>query len=141
TYDAKKSMTGEHFSGVARSFPAAMDALGNDLGAADEAEGFEMQLITYKSILSTKSRSSGNYWLRAVEPNNFVTINSVDARRLGFAQGDKVNIVYKTNPRAVWEIGNGVEVPMIGEIEIIEGLRPGVVGFNLGYGHWAYGAG
>jgi hypothetical protein len=37
-------------------------------------------------------------------------------------------------------LGNGTEIPMNGKIEILEGLRPGVVGFNLGYGHWAYGA-
>ena len=141
TYDSKNSMTGEHFSGVARSLPPAVDALGNDVAAADEAEGFDMNLITYRTMLATKSRTAGNYWLRAVEPTNHVTINSIDARLLGVKQGDIVRIVSKTNPRAVWELGNGVEIPMVGEIEIIEGLRPGVVGFNLGYGHWAYGAG
>ena len=30
---------------------------------------------------------------------------------------------------------------MISQIAIREGIRPGVVGFTLGHGHWAYGAG
>jgi anaerobic selenocysteine-containing dehydrogenase len=30
---------------------------------------------------------------------------------------------------------------MVAQIAIREGIRPGVVGFTLGHGHWAYGAG
>ena len=51
-----------------------------------------------------------------------------------------VRMVSKTHPDGVWDLGNGQTVPMDGEVQVIEGLRPGVVGFNLGYGHWAYGA-
>ena len=28
---------------------------------------------------------------------------------------------------------------MIGKVRILEGLRPGVVAFSLGHGHWTYG--
>ena len=31
--------------------------------------------------------------------------------------------------------------PMIGKVRVREGMRPGVVAFSLGHGHWAYGAG
>lgn len=141
TYDAKNSMTGEHFSGVARYFPAAQDALGNDLGAADEREGYDLHLITFRTIVQTKSRTSGNYWLRAVEPTNHIVINTADALRLGLRTGDRVQVVSKTNPDGVWDLGNGHTVPMVGAVQVIEGLRPGVIGFSLGYGHWAYGAG
>jgi hypothetical protein len=27
-----------------------------------------------------------------------------------------------------------------GEVQVIEGLRPGVITFSLGFGHWAYGS-
>jgi hypothetical protein len=30
---------------------------------------------------------------------------------------------------------------MVGKVKTIEGIRPGVVAFSLGHGHWAYGAG
>jgi anaerobic selenocysteine-containing dehydrogenase len=140
TYDSKNSMTGEHFSGVARYFEPGQDALGNLVGAADEAEGYNLHLITYRTILQTKSRTSGNYWLRAVEPTNYITMNSQDARRLGLEEDDWVQIVSKTNPAGVWDLGNGQQIPMEGQVQVIEGMRPGIIGFTLGYGHWAYGA-
>ena len=140
TYDAKDSMTGKHFSGVARYFEPGLDSLGNPVSAQDEAEGYDLSLITYRTITQTKSRTSGNYWLRAVEPTNSVILNSQDAQRLGLKSGDMVRIVSKTNPDGVWDLGNGKTMPMDGQMQVLEGLRPGVVGFNLGYGHWAYGA-
>jgi anaerobic selenocysteine-containing dehydrogenase len=140
TADTKNSMTGENFSGVTRYFTAGRDALGNEISAQDEAEGYDLHLITYRTMLQTKSRTSGNYWLRAVEPTNSVIINSVDARRMNLNNGDMVRVTSKSNPAGMWDLGNGTQIPMDGKIEVLEGLRPGVVGFNLGYGHWAYGA-
>jgi len=29
---------------------------------------------------------------------------------------------------------------MVGKLKAVEGIRPGVVSFSLGNGHWAYGA-
>ena len=29
---------------------------------------------------------------------------------------------------------------MIGQVRVQEGMRPGVMAFSLGHGHWAYGA-
>jgi tetrathionate reductase subunit A len=140
TYDSKNSMTGDHFSGVTRYFPPGQDALGNNVAESDEAEGYDLTLITFRTITQTKSRTAGNYWLRAIEPTNHVIINSVDARRLDLQAGDKVRVVSKVNPEGVWEVGEGKQIPMEGEVQVLEGLRPGVIGFNLGYGHWAYGS-
>ncbi len=140
TYDTKDSMTGEHFSGVARYVAPGQDSLGNLVSEQDRAEGYDLHLITFRTIIQTKSRTSGNYWLRAVEPTNHILVNSQDAARLGLKTGDRVRVVSKTNPEGVWNLGNGSKVPMEGQIQVIEGLRPGVVGFSLGYGHWAYGA-
>ncbi len=140
TYDAKNSMTGEHFSGVARYFPPGIDAVGNDTAAADEAAGYDLTLITFRTITQTKSRTAGNYWLRAVEPTNHVVVNAGDAAHLGLRDGDIVRITSRTNPKGVWDLGERGTVPMTGEVKVVEGMRPGVVGFSLGYGHWAYGA-
>ena len=140
TYDAKNSMTGEHFSGVARYFEPCTDSLGTPLGALDEAEGYDLTLISFKTMMQTKSRTTSNYWLTAVEPTNYVILNSIDARRLGISDGDTVRVTSKTNTEGIWDLGNGRTVPMDGEVKVLEGLRPGVVAFNLGYGHWAYGS-
>jgi anaerobic selenocysteine-containing dehydrogenase len=140
TYDSKNSMTGDHFSGVARFFEPGQDALGNVLSAADIAEGYDMHLITNRTITQTKSRTGGNYWLKAIEPANFLQMNSQDARRLGLQSGDRVRISSKTNPDGIWDLGNGQVIPIEGEVQVIEGIRPGIVTFTLGFGHWAYGA-
>jgi anaerobic selenocysteine-containing dehydrogenase len=140
TYDAKNSMTGEHFSGVARYFEPGQDGLGNLVSQADEAEGYDLHLITNRTIVQTKSRTGGNYWLKAIEPTNYLQMNSQDAARLGLRSGDLVQLSSKTNPDGVWDLGNGQKIPMVGEVQVIEGLRPGVVTFTLGYGHWAYGS-
>lgn len=29
---------------------------------------------------------------------------------------------------------------MVGTVRVVQGIRPGVVAFSLGHGHWAYGA-
>lgn len=140
TYDSKNSMTGAHFSGVARYFEPGQDALGNLVSLADQAEGYDLHLITHRTIVQTKSRTSGNYWLKAIEPTNYLQMNSRDAARLGVQSGDRVQVSSKTNPEGVWDLGNGQKIPMIGEVQVIEGLRPGVVTFSLGFGHWAYGS-
>jgi hypothetical protein len=30
--------------------------------------------------------------------------------------------------------------PMVGKVKVVQGIRPGVVAFSLGFGHWATGA-
>ena len=107
----------------------------------DEAQGYDMTLITYKSITQTKSRTGGNYWLQAVYPENLIEISVTDAKRLGLKDGDKVKVVSATNEEGAWDLGHGRMKPMIGKVRILEGIRPGVVAFSLGHGHWAYGAG
>lgn len=40
----------------------------------------------------------------------------------------------------LWDFRNGRKKPMIGTLKLTELIRPGVVTFALGYGHWATGA-
>jgi anaerobic selenocysteine-containing dehydrogenase len=73
-------------------------------------------------------------------PENFVLMNVEDASRMGLKEGDRVKLVSATNPDGVWDLRNGRRVPMIGTVKPILGIRPGVVSFALGFGHWAVGA-
>lgn len=138
TAGIKHSGTAEALPGYAVYLPAPTDYRGRLI--EDEKEGFELNLITHREILQTKSRTAGNYWLTEFMPENFVIINAQDAQRLGLKPGDRVKIVSATNPEGVWDLGNGVQVPMAGAVHITEGIRPGVISFALGWGHWAYGA-
>lgn len=137
TYDTKSPMTGEHLTGYAKYFPAPVSVLGEPLD--DEAKGYDLRLITYREIMQTKSRTSSNYWLLALRPENFVLMNAADARTRGLADDDVVRITSASNPDGVWDLGSGRIVPMDGKVRTTEGLRPGVVAFSLGFGHWSYG--
>jgi anaerobic selenocysteine-containing dehydrogenase/Ni/Fe-hydrogenase subunit HybB-like protein len=133
---AVNAMTGEHYPGVAVYVPAPRSSLGEDIRDPE----FPLRLITFREIVHTKSRTAANYWLLDLLPENHMLINVADARELGFSDGDWVRLVSATNPDGEWPIGNGETWPMVGKLRAVEGLRPGVVAFSLGHGHWAYGA-
>lgn len=131
------AMTGTPFPGLATYLPVA-DSLGRPI--RDEAKGYDLVLITSRTMRQTKSRTITNYWLTAVEPENFVEMNPRDAARRGLSDGQRVKIVSATNPEGVWDLKNGTKKPMVARLKVREGIRPGVVNFTLGYGHWATGA-
>ena len=138
TATTKDAMTGKAFSGIAKYVPAPLDALGRPL--ADEAAGYDLRMITFREIMQTKSRTSGNYWLQALMPENSVVISRGDAQRRGLRNDDRVRVRSASNPDGVWDLGAGGKHPIVGKVKIIEGIRPGTVAFSLGHGHWAYGS-
>jgi anaerobic selenocysteine-containing dehydrogenase/Ni/Fe-hydrogenase subunit HybB-like protein len=136
TAKAVNAMTGEHYPGVAVYIPAPRSTTGEDIADTD----FPLRLITFREIMHTKSRTVANYWLLDLLPENHLLLNTVDARRLGYGDGDWARLVSATNPDGTWPIAEGKTWPMVGKVKVTEGLRPGVVAFSLGHGHWAYGA-
>lgn len=73
-------------------------------------------------------------------PENGVLINTKDAEKLGIANGQLVRVVSATNKQGVYPLGNGKSKPMVGKAVVTQTIRPGVVSFALGFGHWATGA-
>lgn len=131
------TMTGKPYIGYATYVPAGLSSTGE----AIKDDGYEFHLITYKEITMTKARTITNYWLLSVLPEGFVLMNKADADRLGIKPGDKVKLVSASNPDGAYDVkGDQPSVPIIGKVKIVQGLRPGVVAFPLGYGHWASGA-
>ncbi|MEK7880230.1 MAG: molybdopterin dinucleotide binding domain-containing protein, partial [candidate division NC10 bacterium] len=139
TAKTKNSMTGKAFPGIAAHVPSPADALGRTVD--DERAGYDLRLITYREIMQTKSRTVANYWLLALLPENFVLLNKRDADRRGLKDGDRVRVHSASNPDGVWDFKNGKSRPIVGRVKAVQGLRPGVIAFSLGHGHWAYGAG
>lgn len=135
----RNSMTGQPYLPHAQYLEGPVDVLGQKID--DESKGFDLTLITYRHITQTKSRTAGNYWLQALRPENFIEISSADAERLSLKDGDRVKVVSATNMEGIWDLGHNRKKPMIGSVRVIEGIRPGVVAFSLGHGHWSYGAG
>lgn len=134
---SKSAITGKKLAGIASYFPIA-DVTGKEVN--DESDGFKLHMITFRDITQTKSRTIVDYWLSAVRPENFVMINSSDAKHYGFKEGDMVKFTSKSNPEGVWDLKNGIKKPMIGKVKVVEGIRPGIIGFSLGHGHWASGS-
>jgi anaerobic selenocysteine-containing dehydrogenase len=133
----RHSFTGKKFSGISKYHPA-VDYGGKPVTGSS---AYPLRLITYKPITGGQSRTQAvDYWLQAVMPENTIVLNSQTALSMGFKNGDKAKIVSADNPSGNWDLGNGKTKPMIGKVEVVEGLRPGVINVSWSFGHWAYGA-
>ncbi|HHJ06993.1 MAG TPA: molybdopterin oxidoreductase, partial [Anaerolineae bacterium] len=133
---SKHSMTGERFSPLPLVEPVK-DAAGNEV----VDDGYDMTLITYKEVTGGQSRTISAPWIQsAVLPENFVMLNSIDARKRGLQDGDLVRIVSASNPDGKVDLGNGRTYEVVGKVRVAEGIRPGVVSASWSYGHWAYGS-
>ena len=140
----QEKTAGYKYAGTGKSYPGYAKYLGQRTftGQTLEAlgEGFELSLITHRTVSATKSRTIGNYWLQPLMPENGFILNPVDARRLGLRSGDRVRVESATNQDGVWDLRNGTKKPMVGKVMVTETIRPGVVSFALGWGHWATGS-
>ena len=122
----RNSMTGEFFLGTTAWVEPAT-ALGKPLDKLDDANEWPLTIITFKGALQSHSRLASNYALRQIMPDNGVQVAVEDARRLGVRDGEKVWVVTPHGRRK-------------GTACVVEGIRPGVIAFSVGYGHWGYGA-
>ncbi len=131
------SGTGEPNPGYA-CFVPVRDYRGEQPGKL--REGYELAMVTHRTISHTKSRTVANPWLTPLLPDNGILVHPRDAQRLGLRAGQLVKVVSATNPAGRWDLGAGNEKLMIGKVVLTQTVRPGVVSFALGYGHWATGA-
>lgn len=137
TAGMKYAGTGKSYSGIGRYLPQR-DYAGN---AADQfGEGFDLHLITHRVVTQTKSRTVAAYWLKPMMPENGIVMNGIDAKKLGLKNGEMVRVSSATNSEGIWDLKNGRTKPMEGKLFVTETIRPGVVSFALGFGHWATGA-
>ena len=103
--------------------------------------GYDLALITHRTITQCKSRTIADPWLLPIMPENGILLSPIDAKRLGLHQGQKVKVVSDTNKVGEFDLGLGQKKAMVGKVVLTQTVRPGVVSFALGFGHWATGAG
>ncbi len=130
------TMTGKPFVGYTAYIPAGLSSIGEEI----KSDGDDLHLVTFKTMTMAKARGISNYWTLSVLPQGHLFINAQDAARLGIKDGDRVRISSTSNPEGVYDLQNGQKHPMIGTAKVIQGIRPGVVAFPLGFGHWSSGA-
>lgn len=129
------AMSGQYFSGH-----AIHDEIKDCMGQLVPVDG-DYKLITYKEVFGTQSRTIADYWLETdIANQNFIFLNSQDAKQLDLKYGDKVRLSSKSNPQGIQDLGNNHSRYVEGIVNVREGIRPGVVAVSTHYGHWAYGA-
>ena len=136
TAGVRNSQTGALVPGYAKYITSGRDIFDQPL--EDEKNGFDLRLITYREIARTPT-TPGNYYTNPLLPENSILINQLDADRLGFKDDDVARVISASNPKGVWDLKNGEEWPMNGRVNVMQGIRPGVIAFSLGHGHFAYG--
>jgi anaerobic selenocysteine-containing dehydrogenase len=129
--------TGEPNPGCTTYLPIR-DYHGNEPDAL--RKGYDLHLITNRTIVHCKSRTIADAWLTPLMPENGLMINPKDLKRLGLKDRQTVKVVSATNPEGVWDLGAGNKKAMVGKIIATQTIRPGVISFVLGFGHWATGA-
>lgn len=121
----RNSITGEHFFGSARWIPPVFI---NERRVSDSypTAKWPFQLVSTKSLFmhsgTIPSRS-----LRELRPRNALVMHTDDARRLGIRNGDRIRLV---------TAGGKAE----GQVTVRNGVMPGVIGIEHGFGHWRFGA-
>ncbi len=129
--------TGKAYPGYTAHIPV-QDFLGQEPEAL--RAGHPLALITHRTISQCKSRTITNPWLTPLMPENAILIHPADAARLSLHDGQLVKVVSATNPEGVWPVAEGREKVMAGKLQLTQTMRPGVISFALGFGHWATGA-
>jgi len=137
TAGCKDAFTGKSFYGISRYVPIA-DTMGHSTEKL--AAGYPLHLITQRDVRHTKSRTITMPYLTDLMAENGIILHTSDAKALGVKTGDLVKVVSATNTEGVWDLRNGRKKPMIGKVQVTETIKPGVITFTLGHGHWSAGA-
>lgn len=121
----RHSMTGERLSGCPTWYPTRL-ADGSAMREHFPEDQWPLLLTSYKSNLMS-SMSIGAARLRQVHPHNPVSVNREDAARLGVNNGDTVRL---TTPGK----------SMLAVALVRDGVMPGTIAIEHGYGHTELGA-
>ena len=140
----QEKTAGNKYSGTGKSYPGIAKYVPQKNYAGESLEklhkGYDLHLITHRTVSQTKSRTIASYWLNGIMPENGIIISPQDAKKIGVSNDDKVKVISSTNTEGTYDLKNGNKKSMIGKIIISETIRPGVVSFVLGFGHWATGS-
>ncbi|QUS42192.1 tetrathionate reductase subunit TtrA [Tardiphaga alba] len=121
----RHTMTGEKIVGCPTYYPPRL-ASGAGIREVFSERDWPFMVCSFKSNLMS-SISIGASRLRQVHPSNPVVLNRHDAARLGIANGDAI---------AIETPGGRVS----GVALLRDGIVPGTIAVEFGYGHWEQGA-
>ncbi len=139
-----------YFSGVG-IYERIKNAKGEEIREIDanDSKGtgkkYPFQLITFKSVVHTQSRTIACPWLINVTNDDEmgkILINEEDAKELGIKTGDKVRIYSRSSedPTVRQNYGDVIPEYLEGEAVVTKGIMKGVIGVSHNFGHFQYGA-
>jgi len=118
---ARDSFTGEFFDGLPKIETYKF------YNGKEVKDSYPLVLINWKARHIGTHRIINDSWLREIEEENFVWINSKDAVQRGLSDGDKISI-------------KSANFEAQGRVKVTNQIRPGVVGSTFNYGHYAFGS-
>lgn len=117
----KSSYTGKFFEGVA--FSDEIRKYNGEVYKPNKS----FQFINWKSRNMGTHRNESNAWLREVRDENYLWMNPIDAKKKGIETSDFVHIISNSKKEKA-------------RVLVTPGIKPGVVGANFSFGHYAYGS-
>ena len=120
----KNPYTDKYYSGVPLYVNDGMSLKDN----LHSDTGFNFRMATYKMAWHTQSRTSSNEWLRELQPEGYVRINTADAATLGIKAGDEVKVTSPVNSTGV-----------TGKAFVTGTIKPGVVVVDHHFGRNWFG--
>ena len=121
----RHSMTGQRFDGCPTWHPTRL-ADGTPMREKFNEADYPFLMTSYKSNLMS-SMAIAVERLRQVHPHNPISINREDAARLGIGNGQKIRVT-----------GPGGSITGVAIVR--EGIMPGAIAVEYGYGHKELGA-
>lgn len=123
----RNSTTGEYYNGVPAWNKEAFSD-GTLLSDVYPESEWPFKVANYKPKFRSISMLDNSPKMRDLGPQNYVEINSEDAKDLGVVSMDEVKVI----PASGGEFtGNAL---------VRQGIARGTIGIEYGYGHWEYGA-
>lgn len=123
----RNSTTGEFYNGVPAWNKEAFSD-GSLLSDVYPESEWPFKAANYKPKFRSISMLDNSPKMRDLGPQNYVEINSEDAKNLGISSMDEVKVTPATGGEFT---GNALVRP---------GIAQGTIGVEYGYGHWEYGA-
>ncbi len=117
----KHAFTGEPFDGLPRIEEIAY------FNGKKVDTGYPLWLINWKARHIGIHRTISDSWLREIVPENYVWMNPVDAKQRGLDDGDSIKITSR-------------DFEVMGKVRVTNGIKPGVVGCSMNYGHFSSGS-
>lgn len=121
----RHAITGERYSGCPTYYPPRLSN-GDDIDQVYLPQEWPLKLMSFKSHVMSSSTTMIER-LRHVKPTNLVALNPKEGEKMGVKHGDWVKIITP---------GGTVEA----QISLLDGVMPGVLAIEHGYGHKEMGA-